>query len=788
MSWHTPGEVHAYSFTGTTLQLQCPRARVAISILNASSIRVQLAPDREGRAVRPWQVGCTQERELATVGCLTEGDDRLILDNGAFQVVVERHPCRISFQTAQGRLFCADGDGLQWSDEGVACSKRITPHERFYGFGERTGPLEKRGHRLTNWNVDAAPTVQDSHDLNVDPLYIAVPLYLSLQPGLAYSLLFNNTWKSQFDVGRHRPDELRFQAAGGALDYTVSYGLDPAAVSKAIANLLGTMPLPPLWALGYHQSRWSYASEAEIRQVAAGFRGREIPCDAIYFDIDYMDGYRVFTWHPARFPDPERLLADLQRDGFRAVLIVDPGVKVDPRYTVYEQGRARSGFVRHADGSAVTGYVWPDLAVWPDFFRDDVRAWWGDLIGGLVRQGVQGIWNDMNEPTLFEKPFSEGGGRVGTIDDNALHGSTGAQATHAELHNLYGQQMARAAYEGLRRHLPDRRPFVLTRAGFAGIQCWSACWTGDNKSRWDHLQLALPQLLNLGISGIPFVGVDIGGFGENATPELFARWMQFGALMPFCRGHTETGSRPHEPWSFGPEIESICRDYLQLRYRLLPYLYSLFWEASRTGMPILRPLFYEFPHDERCFTLQDQVMLGPFLMAAPVTTSGAQARDVHFPAGRWYDWWTDQIVDGPVQISVHAPLTQMPLFVRAGAILPTAPDGLQHTAAYRLSPLTLQLYPGDGEFTLYEDDGQTHAHERGVFCTTRYRLDRQGDSLRLTIEERQGSYRPPERDLLLKCRHAQVMVSDSNEESHQARWPVTLVDKGREQTLTLPLK
>ncbi|HYF64407.1 MAG TPA: TIM-barrel domain-containing protein, partial [Herpetosiphonaceae bacterium] len=505
---------------------------------------------------------------------------------------------------------------------------------------------------------------------------------------------------------------------------------------------------PPLWALGYHQSRWSYTSAAQVRQVAAEFRRRGLPCDAIHFDIDYMDGYRDFTWDPGRFPDPAGLTAELRQQGIRAVMIVDPGVKIDPDYEVYQHGMELDMFIRGADGEVFHGFVWPDDAVFPDFTRPDVRRWWGEMQRRLVAAGAAGIWNDMNEPTVFTLPFSQGGGSPQPVDLTAIQGPDGQRTTHAEVHNTYGSAMAQASYEGL-VEATAARPFVLTRSGYAGIQRWSACWMGDNTSRWEHLEMALPQLLNMGLSGVPFVGTDIGGFFDNADGELFARWMQFGALMPFCRGHSHADSRPHEPWEFGPRVEAICREYLLLRYRLLPYLYTLFWESSLRGGPVLRPLVYEFPADPATYQIHDQALLGSSLLAAPITRPGRRQRHVYLPEGEWYDWWTEELIAGPAHRLADAPLERMPLYARAGAIIPGAPDRL-HTGERPLELLTLDCFPGNGEFTLYEDDGASFDYRQGQFCTTAFRIRQLDGAIRIEADARAGDYRPPARRLLLR--------------------------------------
>ncbi len=577
---------------------------------------------------------------------------------------------------------------------------------------------------------------------------------------------------------------------GGELDYYVIYGPTPERVSEGIGTLLGNMPLPPRWALGYHHSRWGHATESMMRELAGEFRTRNIPCDVIHLDIDHMDGYRVFTWDQQSFPNPQKLISDLHQESFHIVSIVDPGVKTDPAFQVYRTGLERDVFIHGANGEVFHGYVWPDESVYADYTRPEVREWWADMQKAHVDVGIDGTWNDMNEPVVFELPFSKGIGKVGTIALDAVQGPEGERTTHAEVHNLFGSGMARASYEGLRRDLGGERPFVLTRSGFAGIQRWSACWMGDNHSWWEHLEMAMPQLLNMGMSGVPFVGTDIGGFTGNASGELFVRWMQFGALSPFSRGHSEIRTERHEPWVFGPHVEAICREYLQLRYRLLPYLYSLFWEAAQRGIPVLRPLLYHFADDPATYPIHDQVLLGPHLMAAPVYHPGREHRYVYLPAGGWYDWWTDELLTGPAHLLAHAPLERLPLYVRAGAIIPSGPD-LHYADEHPLDPLMLDLYPGNGTFTLYEDDGHTYAYEQGQFATTSYTLQRTADELVFEIGGREGAYIPPVRQLQIRVHAVHEYAAEghtsANYDTTRRLLTLAVADDGQAQTLRFKL-
>jgi alpha-glucosidase len=774
------GAVASVRREGRSLVLDCGGPQLQVTVLTPHLVRVRLAPDGIFAPRRSWAVAQADDDFTAAPFEVREQASSLEFDTDAMLVRIDKADCRISFADPRGLEFCADADGMRWHDTSagrqVTCDKHIAAGEHFYGFGERTGQLDKLGRQMINWATDPPW----GHGPGTDPLYLAIPAFMALRPGLAYGVFFNNTWRSRFDMGAERPGTWRMKAEGGELDYYLAYGAAPAEVLEQLCQLLGRMPMPPRWALGYHQSRWGYTTETMVRELIQEFRTRDLPCDVIHFDIDYMRGYRVFTWDPTRFPDPAGLIADMNSAGFKAVTIIDPGVKIDPEYEVYRDGVARGMFIRRADGELFHGYVWPDDSMFADYTRPEVRTWWGEQQRKLVETGVRGIWNDMNEPAVFKLPFSEGAGDVGTIDLDAPQGPAGERTTHAEVHNLYGYGMAWASYEGLQRHLGGERPLVLTRSGYAGIQRWSACWMGDNSSFWEHLEMTMPQLMNMGLSGVPFVGTDIGGFFGNASGELFARWMQLGVLTPFCRGHSVAGSERHEPWVFGPEIEAICREYMQLRYRLQPYIYSLFWQASQTGAPVLRPLLYHFSDDPGTYQIHDQVMLGPSLMAAPIYHPGRTYRALYLPRGEWYDWWSSERLgngESATPMLARAPLERMPLYARAGAIVPSGP-AMRYTDERPLDALTLDLFPGDGEFTLYEDDGHTFAYQHGQFCTTRYTLRREGMDLVFTIGKREGDYIPTRRTITVNVKGPDRYAADGATE---------FVDDGIEHTLRFHL-
>ncbi len=631
------------------------------------------------------------------------------------RVRVEHDPLRIAFE-AHGRVFAADDRGVE------RFSKVRAEGERYFGCGERTAGLEKTGSHQVFWNVDPP----EGHTASFNNLYTSIPFVLSLQDGLAHGLFLDYPGRVEFDLAKSDP--ARFTAtASGALVYYVFAGPTPRDVLAQYTELTGRISLPPLWALGNQQSKWGYEDADEVRAIARGYRERGIPCDVLYLDIDHMDGYRVFTFDAERFPDPAGFVAEMEADGFKVVCITDPGVKVDEDYGVYVSGRDRDLYCKTKRGTEYRNVVWPGLCAFPDFTNPEAREWWGDQQAPLVDAGIAGVWCDMDEPALFVPDQS-------TMPEDVVHPGGGDARYHRDVHNLYGSLMARAAREGLERLRPDRRPFVITRAGYAGLQRDALQWTGDNSSWWEHLWMSMPQLQNLGLSGVSFCGVDVGGFFGDSNGELLARWTEFGIFQPFCRNHSCKGTVPQEPWAFGEPWETVCREMLELRMRLLPYLYGLFDEAARTGAPILRPLLFEYPDDPVTYSADDEFLVGDALLVAPITRPGIEHRHVYLPAGTWFQWWTGERIDGPAHVLAHAPLGRPAIYARANAAIPLWPV-LQHTGEIP-DEVALRVFPGDETVTrtLYEDAGEGYGPyvRRTVTC----------DGRTLTLGPCEGDFTP----------------------------------------------
>lgn len=791
-SYQFLGSVQQYRREGRSLIFECGGASLSVTALTAGLIRVRLAPNGKFAERRPWAVN---KPDSAYSGdslffAVMEPKDAIELQTELLTVRIQRNPCRVSFIDKQGQVLSEDDgeQGIGWLPQtGQLVNWKVSsPHEHYYGFGERTSLLDKRSRRYRQWATDPAVDHGD-HGPGTDQMYQAIPFFMALRYGIkkadknegsvGYGIFFNNTFQTSFDMGVARSGFYGLEAEGGELDYYFIYGPTPAQVVERYTDLTGRMPLPPRWSLGYHQSRWSYYPESVIRDLAKGFREHKIPCDVIHLDIDYMDGYRVFTWSPERFPNPTGLLKDLAAQGIKVITIIDPGVKYDPDngYAVYDQGATNDYFIRKADGSVYHGYVWPDDSVFPDFSRPEIREWWGGLHTALLDVGVAGVWNDMNEPAIALRPFSEGGGGLTEMPGDTPQGPEDVRTTHAELHNMFGMLEDIATYTGLRKLQPAVRPFLLTRSGFAGIQRYAAVWTGDNTSFWEHLEMAMPQLANLGLSGVAFCGTDIGGFGGNANAELFARWMELGAFYPFSRGHSAMNTQQKEPWIFGPVTEEICRRYLEWRYRLLPYFYTLFWKSTQSGAPVWRPMLYEFPDDHTLAELHDQVMVGSGLMLAPIYRPGQEYRHVYLPAATWYNFWDSTLQKGPQHFMAHAPLDTLPLYVQGGTVLPLGPI-MEWTDQKPLDKLTLEIFvdaKGAATGELYEDDGSSFDYQQGGYSLTRYQLNSQSDGKYKLTARREGQFQPSPRPVEIHL-HTADGLKTANLDNDTGNWELSL--------------
>lgn len=736
--WQSIGNFESYVSDGSSVTLKSGTAVVKVSAVSADVVRIRVAPKGDFAPDQSWAV--VKHDWGKQKFDIRESDDNLQLVTKEMTIKIRKRPLRFSFFDRNGVLLNKDDDdrGISASGTSVRVWKTMPPLEQYYGLGEKAGALNRRGKHFTMWNTDIP-----AYKADTDPLYQTIPFFYGINQGRSYGIFFDNSYWSSFDMGKESPDLYSFGAVNGEMNYYFFSGTTPKKVLQRFTELVGRMPLPPRWSLGYQQCRWSYYPESRVRKLASDFRAKQIPCDVIYLDIDYMEGYRIFTWSKKNFPEPGKMISDLTRDGFKIATIVDPGIKADSSYSAYVTGKAENVFLKYPDGRLFLGKVWPGVCAFPDFSNRNAREWWGKNFKALTDAGVRGFWNDMNEPSVFDVPTK-------TVDLDVVHDDNGLHTPHAKNHNLYGLQMTQATYEGVKSLRPNERPFVLTRASYAGGQRYSAAWTGDNISSWEHLEMAVPMMLGLSISGQPFVGSDIGGFVGSPDGELYARWLELGVFSPLMRTHTEWGSKDQEPWSYGSEIEEINKRTIELRYKLLPYIYNEMYKASVTGIPPMRPLAFEYPDDARYSSNSTEFKFGDGLLIAPVLWNGARTRSLRLPQGQWYDYWSGKQLQGGKDVTVDAPLDRIPIFVKAGSVIPTQ-QVLEYSDQAPMDPLTLSFYVGEeGRDEFYEDDGLSFEYEKGVFAKRTVQFFRKNGSLEVSLGKTQGAYVFPGRSLVMK--------------------------------------
>jgi alpha-glucosidase len=597
-----------------------------------------------------------------------------------------------------------------------------------YGGGEVTGPLLRNGQSIKLWNTDSGAYSVD----NGKRLYQSHPWVMGVRPdGTSFGILFDTPYKAKLTTTDER---INFETEGELFRIFVIDRESPQAVIKGLAELIGTMPMVPRWALGYQQCRFSYTPASRVIEVADTFRIKRIPCDVIWMDIDYMDGYRIFTFNPQTFPDPAALNRDLHIRGFHSAWMIDPGAKVDSTYFVYKSGTANDVWVKTAQGKEFHGDAWPGACAFPDFTQPKTVRWWADLYKDFLDKGVDGVWNDVNEPQISNTP-------TGTMpeDNKHLGGDKIPAGPHLKYHNVYGYLMVKASREGIMKARPQNRPFILTRSNFLGGQRFAATWTGDNASWESHMTMSVPMILTLGLSGQPFSGADVGGFLFNPDADLFGRWMALGAFYPFSRGHACAGTINKEPWAFGQKVEDVSRMALERRYVLLPYYYTLLHEASETGMPIMRPVFFADPKDTLLRAEEQAFLIGENLLVVP-----EWAQNPALPKGIWRNL---SLIPGDDKDSYQAKLK-----IRGGAIIPTGKI-IQNTNEKSLDPLTLLVCldeKGEAHGTLYWDEGDNWSFKDGNYSFQHFTAIRTADNkVQVKITQKKGKYITENNDMAI---------------------------------------
>lgn len=684
-------------------------------------IRVQIFKKGAQKTINPFSVLINDLKPLS-VNQLS--DERFEIDAGCFTMKVSVNPFAVGCYSKSGQLINRDSDlGIQRQENGLSVLKELQPAERFIGLGEKTGPVDRRGWQFTNWNTDAYAYHQE-----YDPLYSSIPFYIGINGDLPYGVYVNNSCRTDFNFGGSNDRFSFFRSADGSIDYFFIFTGDIKGIISKYLDLTGRPELPPLWALGYHQCRYSYYPQEELILLARTFRSKNIPCDVVYLDIHYMDEYKVFTWNKDRFPNPKALIEELDGLGFKVVIIQDPGIKTEEGYEAFHSGLKEDVYVKYPDGKPYTGEAWPGKCHFPDFTSEKARTWWKKMMKSHIEEGIGGFWNDMNEPAVWGKHFP----------DFTKFVYEGHNLSHLHAHNVYGMQMVRASHEALKEFRPSKRPFVLTRSAFAGTQRFAWKWTGDNISNDEHLMLGQRLINSLSMSGYFFCGNDVGGFIGECWPELFMRWIAVGAFNPFFRGHSMINSRDHEPWSFGEEAEEVSRNFITLRYKLIPYLYSVFYQAVSADLPVNRPMvFYHFK-DERSYstTYGNQFYLGDSILVCPVLPNQSFGK-VWLPDGDYYEMFTDQpMKEGEHIIELHR--HRIPVYVKAGSALLSIPS-VSHLENLLEYSFQIHLYKGTrpAEGIFYLDEGEGYGYTQGEFALVKWSYI-PGDTDEWTFEQIDG--------------------------------------------------
>ncbi|WP_416828413.1 TIM-barrel domain-containing protein [Ectobacillus polymachus] len=703
---HAITSIQSFEWDGKVLTGTLSKGTFCLYLVNEKTIRFILNPfgevNRTPSIAAIGDVGCMS-------GSLVEIDDAILLQFGINELIIKKQSFGLTVKKEGQVIFQTANPSIAYnSAKHIFFSIKKNPDSPIYGLGEKSGFINKNGSKISNWNTD----VYSPHNKDTVELYQSIPLAIIHDQTKTTGIFFDNSYRTEFDMQTYR-DQMSIMAEGGQVNTYIILGQDLKETVMLYTNLTGRTPLPPKWSLGYHQSRYSYTSQDEVMQVVHQFKNMEIPLDCVFLDIHYMDDYRVFTFDEDKFPQYKEMIAELARQNIDIVPIVDPGIKKDVDYSVYREGIEKGYFCKYLEGEVYLGEVWPGVSAFPDFFNSTVQEWWGELHRFYTELGIRGIWNDMNEPSVFNE--------TKTMDLNVIHNRDGKKITHNEGHNLFGLYMSKATFEGLQKQLGNGRPFSLTRAGYAGVQRYSAVWTGDNRSYWEHLEMSLPMIMNLGMSGVALAGADVGGFSSDTTPELLIRWTQVGAFLPYFRNHSVQDSIYQEPWAFGEKTLVSVKKYIELRYRFMPYLYTIFHEAEQTGLPVVRPLVMEYPSDPETFQCSDEFLLGSQVLIAPILRPGKSHRSVYLPEGSWYDFWTEQKYEGGQYHLISADLDILPIFIKAGTILPL---GTPVKNTKENQDIELQIYYSEEDMIgyLYEDDGYSYNYRDKQFSFTTFKI------------------------------------------------------------------
>ncbi len=718
----TIGHVTNFDIDGPSVKITAENAFVTVTAYSENIIRVRMDKQKFNEDFSYAVSAKPVKSHVRIAGTAKE----ITVVTDSLKAVIQNNPFSIAFYTNDGKLINTDEQGLttSWVAEEVTTYKTMQEDEKFIGLGEKVGDLNRRGSGYTNWNTDAY-----GYDAYRDPLYSTIPFYIGIHHDINYGIFLDNTFQTDFNFGASNNRFSSFAARGGEMNYYFIYHKKMADIISSYTALTGRMVMPPMWSLGYQQNRYTYYPDTEVLRIAETLREKKIPCDGITLDIHYMDKYQLFTWDKNRFPDPQKMTTRLKELGFKTTVIVDPGIKIEPGAPAYERGLKEDVYIKYSDGKNYAGWVWPGWCNFTDFTSEKGRNYWRREVKFFADNGISGIWNDMNEIATWGQK----------MPSNVIFDFEGKKASHLQAHNVYGYLMARTSYEGAKA-ATNERPFILSRSGFAGMQKYSAIWTGDNRSEDEHMLLGIRLMNSLGLSGVSFSGMDIGGFIGSPTPSLYARWMQVGSFFPYFRNHSAYNTKSAEPWTFGEDVTEICRNYISLRYKLLPYIYSTFYESTQNGLPVMRSLAIENTFDKHVYepAFQNQFTLGRSILVVPMESNKSLVK-FYLPKGTWYNLYNDAVEDGGKIKLAETNLAELPAFVKAGSIIPMQ-SLIQNTTINPADTLMIHLYKGNDEnsFVYYEDDGKSFDYEKGFFYTRKIIYN--GNSNSLVIEKAAGTY------------------------------------------------
>lgn len=688
-----------YEINHNNIDIYFSNIKITLTIFENDIVKVFIGDKYEESISTNGVVGDLGKGEFI----VEEDSNFLVIKGKKVLTFVDKNTTEISFRDLEGNIINEDFQPSFKDEKGNVYISKVNDCLAYYGLGEKGGDLNKKGFYTENFNTDDPETDDDSVTY-----YKTIPFYVALKEEATYGIFFDNSFRSYFDMGKEMGDRIFFGAIGGQIQYYFIPGENIKEVVKNYTALTGRMEMPPLWSLGYQQCRFSYFSQEEVRELVKTFEEKDIPLDVVYLDIDYMDGFRVMTFKTPNFDDAAGLISDLKEKGIRTITIIDPGVKVDEEYLVFKRGKEGNHFTKKLDGEMFIGAVWPGDSAFPDFSNKYCREWWkSELKKFISEHGMDGIWNDMNEPCVFNNDHK-------TMLESCLHNSDNGVIEHKEFHNRYGFEMSRCSKEAQEELHPNERGFSMTRATYAGGQRYSSVWTGDNMSLWSQMRMSISMNANLGISGFSFVGNDVSGFGLDSSEELFIRWMEMGPFIPIFRNHSNMYTRRQEPWAFGPRAEKIAKKFIELRYELLPYIYDLYYISHKEGLPIFRPMIMEYEKDMNLLNIREQFMLGENMLVAPVLYEGERSKAVYLPKGSWFNYFTMEKLQGGKWYKLPCELDEILVFVKEGSIIPTYNKKFRNVKE-RPNNILLKVFGENAKGFHYNDDGHTMEYLEGKY-------------------------------------------------------------------------